>query len=252
MSQKSSLPVTRADGLLFEWSRTGVRWRSVLFWTANSAVILAAFAAFFRLEGMVQAKRLSQNHSIILLDAGTDAVAPLLDRAADHSFLALGSGVAVALEQDAAKGLPRFRPGFQDATLSIKTRPEDSPKQRAFPQIVSSAGVFPPVPQLQLSSDTQALPASIVFWAADGELAQRPILKQPNFSPSLAALAAETSFHVGVDHHGRVIFALPLNPVALSAADQEALHAKVDQLRFAQRSGAAVQWGSLTLQSRPQ
>lgn len=237
--------------LIFDWSRNTTSWRSTLFWMLQIAALLLAFSAVFRLHHTTQAQRLSRGHSILLLDSGTDAVEPVLDRAADMSFLALGSGLDEDMEAEIAKGLPKFHPSFQDATVSIKARPEDSPKQRDFPQIIAAAGVMPPVQRPKQASTSSQATSPKLHWQADSELAQRAEQQPKPLPPALAAVAGGISFHIAVDAAGRVRFALPLEPVSLAPADLAALRQTVAELRFLPAQEAALCWDTVNLKPLP-
>jgi hypothetical protein len=229
-SATSQPPPAEQRPLLFDWSRATGNWRTTGFWVLQIAVVLLAFSAVFRLRDTTQAHRLQRSHSILLLDSGTDAVEPMLDRAADVSYLALGSGLGLQMEAEIAKGLPKFHPSFQDATLSIKARPEDSPKPKQ-PTSENSSG--------------------LLHWQAAGELAARGTVKPKSVPAALASVAGGLSFHVGVDAGGVVRFALPLDPVNLSPADLAALRKTVEELRFSPAPGADLRWDSLSLKPFP-
>jgi hypothetical protein len=226
-----STPELEKPLLIFSWGHKPRRTGALLFWLIIAAVLIFSFYLFFRLERVLQTTRVRPVHSVLLLDSRLATSQHLMNKAQDQSLIALGTGLSSHLDEEAYK-LPKFRPSFQDFELQLKTRPEDEPKLRAFPQIVSSAALLapPPLTSTPVRATPTASPALV--WQIISGLKGRSILQQPALPTEIGAYALEVPFQVEINAAGKVIFALPVETPEDSREVLTQLRHSLESLRF--------------------
>jgi hypothetical protein len=246
-----STPELEKPLLIFSWGHTSRRMGPLIFWLIVAAALIFSFYLFFRLERVLQTTKVRPVHSILLLDSRLAGSQKLMNKAEDQSLIVLGTGLASTLDEEAYK-LPRFQPSFKNFELKLKVRPEDEPKLRAFPQIVSSAALLAPLPPVrQAISSNSSNSGPILQWKVISGLHERSIQSQPALPLELGAYALDVTFEVNVNPAGKVIFALPLETPEDSREVLSKLRKSLESLRFHANPKQKPTHGLLRLTSEP-
>jgi hypothetical protein len=235
-----------SEKLIFTWDEGRRRWGSLLFWLMVVTLALGTFFMVMKVQTDLLTRKPAASHRVMLLMPDGKGAEPLLERAADQSFLALGTGLANQLEQ--GDPFPKLKPSFSERRLGLRTRPEDQASPRAYPQIVSVLDTLPPPPPAPLlaTPNKPRRTSGPLQWQAGSELAQRSILKRGALPQDIDAAAAELRYQVYVEPQGRVLFALPIQEeTQVPASVLSSLRSSISALRFSPASEAS--WGILSL-----
>jgi len=236
------------DRLNFQWSHK--EWRGN--WLALGLCLafggLAAVALLFRVERTDPRPATLKVHEVLVLDPSSPLAQPVLSRAADKSFVLMGSRGRNDGGPELSAYAPVFEPMFKTFDFQLKELPEMDHRM-SVPQWLKPSTLLLPERKAQ-SGSTRPAPASAVpeqrlRAAIIRGLENRPLTRQVAVEGPVPEEVVRTRFRALVNAQGIVTWALPLHEEVRFGKDTERLRDALSRLRFRPDANAPEQWAEL-------
>jgi len=236
------------DRLNFEWSYR--EWRGN--WLALGLCLafggLACVALFFRVERTDPRPAALKVHEVLILDASVPLVQPVLSRAADKSFVLMGTRGRSDAGPELTSYTPVFEPMFKTFDFQLKDLPETD-RQMAAPQWLRPAALLLPERSLHYGSErpvaASAVPELRLRAVITRGLENRKLTRQVAVEGPVPDEVVRTRFRALVNSQGVVTWALPLHEEVRFGKDIERLRDALSRLRFQPEPNAPEQWAEL-------
>ncbi len=238
----------RDDRLNFEWSHK--EWRAN--WLALGLCLalggLVVLSLLIRVERTDPRPASLKVHEVLVLDHSSPLAQPVLSRAADKSFVLMGSRGYNDGGPELSDYAPVFEPMFKTFDFRLKELPEDD-RTMAAPQWLKPSALLLPE-RTQASSGERPAAASAVpehrlRAAVVRGLENRPLTRQVAVEGPVPDEVVRTRFRALVNAQGVVTWALPLHEEVRFGKDIERLRSALSRLRFRPDADAPEQWAEL-------
>jgi hypothetical protein len=202
----------------------------------------------FRVERAEPRTAALKVHEVLLLEPSSPLAQPVLSRAADRSFVLMGTRSAAESGPALAALAPVFEPMFKSFDFQLKELPEDrrgSPAPRWLqPDILllpdRTAQEGSAVPAAVTAVPEHRLRAVVRKGLTDRQLTRQVALDGP-----VPEEVVRTRFRALVSPAGHVTWALPLHEEARFVTEVDRLRDALGRLRFQPKAAAAPEWAEL-------
>lgn len=236
------------DRLIFSWKHR--EWRGN--WLALGLCLafggLASISLLFRVERIDPKPAALKIHEVLLLDPSSPLVQPVLSRAADKSFVLMGSRARSDSGPELSSYVPVFEPMFKSFDFQLKELPETD-RNLAVPHWMQpNALLLPDRPRPDTDPSLAApvaVPEQRLRAVVTRGLEKRPLTRQVAVEGPVPEEVTRTRFRALISPQGIVTWALPLQEEVRFGKDIERLRSALSRLRFEPKPNAADEWAEL-------
>ena len=243
------------EGLVFDWKRPSHRGAGLTLWFLLTVAGMGGFFYLFKVIYPQSQRFTPVPQQVFVLNPTEPAHQALMHRVRDRDYLVLPGGDDTAREIQLDEHAPVFHPSFEKHVFQLQDLPR-TPINVFQARLLDPYSPVLPTPDLSGLRPIEPAPSPPAPSAAltigfSGELSQRQLKKQPDFSALSLSDPGAWRFQLGVDHDGHVIYALPLSTGEEQAATKPLL-AMLSSLRFqaeqgGEEPGKAITWSTVTL-----
>lgn len=236
---------TAQHPLTFQWDEPVRQGRRLGFWIFTVIVGLTVFFYLFQVVYPQTQRFTPVLQQVVVLNPADPAAMALLSRVQDRDYLLLPSDSDASAGPSLQEHAPVFHPSFEGHQLRALDLPYKAFTVPPARLLNVDKTVLPPLdlselkapPAAQKDKTASALPAggkgklAVRFL---GDLANRPLVKQPDLSLLSLEYPASCRYQLGVDAEGRVEFIVPVSTSGKPEISPQANAEVLDQLQVLQ------------------
>ena len=236
---------TPSTPLTFQWDEPVRQGRRLGFWIFTVIVGLTVFFYLFQVVYPQTQRFTPVPQQVVVLNPADPAAMALLSRVQDRDYLLLPSDSDASTGPALQEHAPVFHPSFEGRQLRALDLPYKAFTVPPARLLNVDKTVLPPLDLSELKAapagkrdgTVSAPPAKTKARLAVsflGDLASRPLVKQPDLSLLSLEYPESCRYQLGVDAEGRVEFILPLNTSEKPEISPQANSQVLDQLQVLQ------------------
>lgn len=243
MSRRRKKAPADEPPLTFQWTVREPSLGRLIFFGTATLIAVAAFFFVFRVVYPESGGQPLVSRRIILLSSDDPATRPLVQRALDRSFALLPSPDPDGLTPSHAN----FEPSYAGYRMRLKPLTQSTSTGPALRLLTLGESVLPPLARIEPGTSVPAPPPGLqLVVRLSGPLADR--LQGPAAWTDIPLRdTIKTRFRLGVKDDGRVVFALPMEPID-DPELQDLLLRHVGSLAFAPAAQPGIAWTQATFQ----
>jgi hypothetical protein len=243
------------EGLVFDWKSPSQRGGGLTLWFLLTVAGMGGFFYLFKVIYPQSQRFTPVPQQVFVLNPAEPAHQALMHRVRDRDYLVLPGSDDTAREVQLDEHAPVFHPSFEKHVFQLQDLPRTRINVLQARLLDPYSPVLPPpdLGGLRPAEPTPSPPApsAVLTIGFSGDLSQRQLMKQPDFSALSLSDPGAWRFQLGVDHDGRVIYALPISTGEEQIATKTLL-AMISGLRFQPAQGSEdlgkdITWSTVTL-----